>query len=154
MRAHRSRPCSNSRARGGLEGARLCANLGPNREEAAMGGITAGLSAFSAEARLDRLPPEIVRRARFLLLDLVAGIVARYEVTCRIALAMPVKAHYDRGFHPTATCGAFGAAAAAGRVYGLDAEQIASALGIALSQTAVSLQFLSNGAWTKRFQVG
>ena len=29
-----------------------------------------------------------------------------------------------------------------------------SALGIALSQTAGSLQFLSDGAWTKRFQVG
>ena len=62
--------------------------------------------------------------------------------------------HYARGFHPTSTCGAFGAAAAAARVLGLDADGVASALGIALSQSAGSLQFLANGAWTKRFQVG
>ncbi len=84
----------------------------------------------------------------------MAGIVAGYEVALRLALALPAGAHYDRGFHPSATCGAFGAAAAAGRVFGLDAAGIASALGIALSQSAGSLQFLANGAWTKRFQVG
>jgi 2-methylcitrate dehydratase PrpD len=86
--------------------------------------------------------------------DVLAAIVAGYEVTCRIALALPADEHYNRGFHPTATCGVFGAAAAAGRVLGLSGEQIASALGIALSQAAGSLQFLANGAWTKRFQVG
>ncbi|HSU05201.1 MAG TPA: MmgE/PrpD family protein [Acetobacteraceae bacterium] len=86
--------------------------------------------------------------------DMLAAIVAGYEVTCRIALALPAGEHYDRGFHPTATCGAFGAAAAAGRVFGLDGDGIAGALGTALSQAAGSLQFLANGAWTKRFQVG
>ncbi|MBW4092995.1 MAG: MmgE/PrpD family protein [Proteobacteria bacterium] len=86
--------------------------------------------------------------------DVLAAIVAGYEVTCRIALALPAGAHYDRGFHPSATCGAFGAAAAAGRVFGLDAEAIAGALGTVLSQAAGSLEFLVNGAWTKRFQVG
>jgi 2-methylcitrate dehydratase PrpD len=84
----------------------------------------------------------------------LAAIVAGYDVTCRVALALPAGAHYDRGFHPSATCGAFGAAAAAARVFGLDEAGVASALGIALSQTAGSLQFLANGAWTKRFQVG
>jgi 2-methylcitrate dehydratase PrpD len=84
----------------------------------------------------------------------LAAIVAGYEVTCRLALALPAGDHYDRGFHPTATCGAFGAAAAAGRVFGLAAERIEDAFGIALSQAAGSLQFLANGAWTKRFQVG
>ena len=53
---------------------------------------------------------------------LLAAIVAGYEVTCRVALALPAGEHYERGFHPTATCGAFGAAAAAARVFGLDAE--------------------------------
>ncbi len=86
--------------------------------------------------------------------DVLAGIIAGYEVTCRIAVALPAGDHYARGFHPTATCGAFGAAAAAARVFGLDADGVASALGIALSQSAGSLQFLANGAWTKRFQVG
>jgi 2-methylcitrate dehydratase PrpD len=84
----------------------------------------------------------------------LAAIVAGYEVTCRIALALPAGDHYARGFHPTATCGVFGAAAAAARVFGLDADRVESALGVALSQSAGSLQFLSNGAWTKRFQVG
>jgi 2-methylcitrate dehydratase PrpD len=86
--------------------------------------------------------------------EVLAAIVAGYEVTCRIALALPAGEHYQRGFHPTATCGAFGAAAAAARVFALDADATASAFGIALSQAAGSLQFLANGAWTKRFQVG
>ncbi|MCW3473821.1 MmgE/PrpD family protein [Limobrevibacterium gyesilva] len=86
--------------------------------------------------------------------DVLAAIVAGYEVTCRVALALPAGEHYNRGFHPTATCGVFGAAAAAARVFGLPAADIASALGIALSQSGGSLQFLANGAWTKRFQVG
>jgi len=86
--------------------------------------------------------------------DVLAGIVAGYEVTIRVALALPAADHYARGFHPTSTCGAFGAAAAAARVLGLNADGVASALGIALSQSAGSLQFLANGAWTKRFQVG
>ena len=84
----------------------------------------------------------------------LTAIIAGYEVICRVALALPAGEHYERGFHPTATCGAFGAAAAAAREFGLDAEGVASALGIALSQTAGSLQFLQNGGWTKRFQVG
>jgi len=86
--------------------------------------------------------------------DVLAGIVAGYEVTCRIALALPAGAHYARGFHPTATCGVFGAAAAAARVLRLSAAQFESALGIALSQSGGSLQFLTDGAWTKPFQVG
>ena len=86
--------------------------------------------------------------------DVLAGIIAGYEVTCRLAVALPAGAHYARGYHPTATCGVFGAAAAAARVFGLDAGGVESALGIALSQSAGSLQFLVNGAWTKRFQVG
>jgi 2-methylcitrate dehydratase PrpD len=86
--------------------------------------------------------------------ELLAAIVAGYEVICRVGLALPAGDHYQRGFHPTATCGAFGAAAAAARVFGLSAAAIDSALGIALSQSAGSLQFLANGAWTKRFQVG
>jgi 2-methylcitrate dehydratase PrpD len=86
--------------------------------------------------------------------DLVAGIVAGYEVQIRLSLALVPKDHYDRGFHPTATCGVFGAAAAAGRVLGLSADAIAHAFGIALSQAAGSMQFLVDGAWTKRSHVG
>ena len=50
----------------------------------------------------------------------VAAVVAGYEVQIRLSLALNPSEHYRRGFHPTATCGVFGAAAAAGRVLGLD----------------------------------
>ena len=84
----------------------------------------------------------------------IAAIVAGYEVQIRLSLALDPAAHYDRGFHPTATCGAFGAAAAAGRLLGLDPEGYANAFGIVLSMSAGSMQYLVNGAWTKRSHVG
>jgi len=84
----------------------------------------------------------------------IAAIVAGYEVQIRLSLALDPAAHYDRGFHPTATCGAFGAAAAAGRLLGLDPEGYRNAFGIVLSMSAGSMQFLVNGAWTKRSHVG
>jgi 2-methylcitrate dehydratase PrpD len=84
----------------------------------------------------------------------IAAIVAGYEVQIRLSLALDPAAHYDRGFHPSATCGAFGAAAAAGRLLGLDPEGCASAFGIVLSMSAGSMQYLVNGAWTKRSHVG
>ena len=84
----------------------------------------------------------------------IAAIVAGYEVQIRLSLALDPAAHYDRGFHPTATCGAFGAAAAAGRLLQLDPKGCANAFGIVLSMAAGSMQFLVNGAWTKRSHVG
>jgi 2-methylcitrate dehydratase PrpD len=84
----------------------------------------------------------------------LAAIVAGYEVQIRLSLALDPKAHYDRGFHPTATCGAFGAAAAAGRLLGLDTAGYLNAFGVVLSMSAGSMQFLVNGAWTKRSHVG
>ncbi len=86
--------------------------------------------------------------------DLIAACVAGYEVQIRLALALDPSDHYDRGFHPTATCGVFGAAAAAAKLLGLDAGGIERAFGIALSQAAGSMQFLADGAWTKRSHVG
>ncbi len=86
--------------------------------------------------------------------DVMAGVVAGYEVMCRLGRALKPADHYDRGFHPTATTGAFGATVAAARALGLNADQLAMAMGICLSQAAGSMQFLVNSAWTKRFQVG
>src|SRR5688500_18849174 len=83
----------------------------------------------------------------------IAAIVAGYETQIRLSLALDPRAHYDRGFHPTATCGAFGAADAAGRLLGLDAAGIANAFGIVLSMSAGSMQVLTHGAWTKRAPV-
>jgi 2-methylcitrate dehydratase PrpD len=46
------------------------------------------------------------------------------------------RGHYQTGFHQTATAGAFGAAAAAARLLGLDAAQTAHALGLAATKAA------------------
>jgi len=86
--------------------------------------------------------------------DLLGAIVVGFEVCCRIGMALDPTAHYARGFHPTATAGTFGAAAAAGRLLGLTGEQMVSAFGVAASQASGSLQFLQNGGWNKRYQVG
>lgn len=66
--------------------------------------------------------------------DLLAAIVAGYEVENRIGRAMN-PSHYQY-WHATGTCGTFGAAAAAGRLLGLDGEAMARALGIAGTQAA------------------
>lgn len=86
--------------------------------------------------------------------DFLAAVVIGFEVACRLGMALDPTAHYARGFHPTATAGNFGAAAAAGRLFGLDAKAMESAFGVAASQASGSLQFLENGAWNKRYQVG
>lgn len=86
--------------------------------------------------------------------QLITAVVAGYEVMIRVALGAVALAHSERGFHPTATIGVFGAAAACGNLLGLDAAQMAHAFGTALSQSAGTGQFAVNGAWTKRFHVG
>ena len=81
---------------------------------------------------------------------LVAHIIGT-EISCRIGL-MAGEDHYERGFHATGTLGNFGAAAAAARLMGLDAEKTAMALGIAASQAAgVRANF---GTMTKPFHAG
>lgn len=86
--------------------------------------------------------------------DVLTAIVAGYEVCCRLGNALDPTSHYAKGFHPTATAGTYGAAAAAAKLFGLNKEQIISAFGVSGSQAAGSLQFLVNGAWNKRYQVG
>ena len=84
--------------------------------------------------------------------ELLAGIVAGQEAMCRVGLGLGQRS--TRGFHSTPVSGAFGAAAAAARILGLSARQVEHALGIVLSETAGNMQFHSNGAWTKRSQIG
>ncbi len=84
----------------------------------------------------------------------IAAIVAGYEVTNRIGNAVNPTSHYERGFHPTGTCGAFAAAITASKLLGLSVEATANAMGISGSQAAGSMQYLDNGAWTKRFHPG
>ncbi|UCF56185.1 MAG: MmgE/PrpD family protein, partial [Deltaproteobacteria bacterium] len=84
----------------------------------------------------------------------IEGGVLGYEVIIRLGKALNPSAHYAQGFHPTATCGTFGAVAAASKIMGLDAGQMLNAMGIVGSQAAGSMEFLADGAWTKRMHPG
>src|ERR1700752_920921 len=81
------------------------------------------------------------------------GIAVGTEVLCRLSLVVP-KAVHKAGFHPTAVFGAMGAAAGVGAALGLDARQIVDALGIAGSMAAGIIEYLAEGAWTKRLHAG
>ena len=82
--------------------------------------------------------------------DLVRAVVIGFEVMCRAGRAADPASHYARHFHPTGTIGTLGAAAAAAAALGLDAGGLNSAIGIAATMASGSMEFLSDGAWTKR----
>ena len=65
----------------------------------------------------------------------IEAFVAGVEVECRIGRLL-TEDHYERGFHATGTIGTIGAAAAAARLLGLDAQRTAVAFGIAATQSA------------------
>jgi 2-methylcitrate dehydratase PrpD len=67
--------------------------------------------------------------------ELLHSFILGVEVECRIGNAV-YPAHYDIGWHITGTAGVFGAAAAVGRVLGLDEQQMTWALGIAGTQSS------------------
>jgi 2-methylcitrate dehydratase PrpD len=73
------------------------------------------------------------------------------EVECKIAEAINPR-HYQSGFHATATCGTFAAAAASARLLGLSVEATARALSIAGSQSAGLRE--NFGTMTKPFHAG
>jgi 2-methylcitrate dehydratase PrpD len=112
------------------------------------GSLHPGVVMFSAAIALSELHPEI-KADQF-----VCAVVAGYEVAARLAMAVQPKYHYEMGFHPTATCGVFGAAVTACKLLRLTEEQMLSAVGIAGSMAAGSLEFLADGTWTKRLHPG
>ena len=81
------------------------------------------------------------------------AIVAGVEVMCRVGLAVPGKFH-ARHYHPTALTGTFGAAAAAGKLYGLTEDELVRAFGICGSQASGIIEYLADGSWTKRLHAG
>jgi 2-methylcitrate dehydratase PrpD len=81
------------------------------------------------------------------------GIAVGTEVLCRLSLVVP-KAVHRAGFHPTAVFGAMGAAAGVGAALGLNARQIVDALGVAGSMAGGIIEYLAEGAWTKRLHAG
>lgn len=87
--------------------------------------------------------------------DLIAAIVAGCEVMFRIGRATLHSAE-EAGFHAPGITGTFGAAAAAGRLLGLDARRLAHAFGIAGSFSGGLLAFAGSGqgGMVKRLHLG
>lgn len=100
--------------------------------------VAAALFAFAETTRVS---------GEQLLLALVLGI----EVECRLGMALHPW-HYQRGWHITSTCGVFGAAAAVGKLLGLDARQLVWALGNASAQASGLVETLGSAA--KSLSVG
>ena len=113
-----------------------------NRE----GGIHPGAPIF---ATLMALAEETGATGR----QFITAAVAAYDVANKVNRSVGDGPDL-RGFHGTSTTGIFGATVGGGHLLGLDREQTLNALGINVSQAAGSYQFLENGSWNKRLQVG
>jgi 2-methylcitrate dehydratase PrpD len=83
--------------------------------------------------------------------DFLHAFLLGMEVECRIGLAVS-PAHYERGWHITATCGVFGAAVAVGKVMGLTPQQMAWAMGHAATQSSGLVASL--GSMAKSLNIG
>jgi 2-methylcitrate dehydratase PrpD len=77
--------------------------------------------------------------------------IAGFEVECKLAEAIKPE-HYRKGFHTTGTIGAFGACAAASRLFELNEEELRHALGITSSlSSGIRVNF---GTMTKPLHAG
>jgi 2-methylcitrate dehydratase PrpD len=85
--------------------------------------------------------------------EMITAYVLAIEVAARLGAAAGGGFH-DVGFHPTGLVGAFGCALAAGKLMGLDQVGLEHAQGVVLSMASGSMEFLSDGAWTKRMHPG
>src|SRR6516165_248176 len=83
----------------------------------------------------------------------LTGIAVGVEIMCRLGLVTPKLVH-KAGFHPTAVFGAMAAAAGVGAALKLDRPGIVDALGIAGSMASGIIEYLAEGAWTKRMPAG
>jgi len=85
--------------------------------------------------------------------DLLVAYIAGVEAATRLG-AVGSGHFHQVGFHPTGMIGVFGCTLAAGTLMGLSPQALTMAQGIALSMAAGSLEFLEDGAWTKRMHAG
>ncbi|MEL4165930.1 MULTISPECIES: MmgE/PrpD family protein [unclassified Pseudomonas] len=87
--------------------------------------------------------------------ELISAVVIGYEVGRRVLEACGgYSAHNGAGWHSTATCGVFGAAAASARILGLDTRQTLAALGIAGSFSGGLWAFIHDGSHSKKLHSG
>jgi 2-methylcitrate dehydratase PrpD len=85
--------------------------------------------------------------------SILEAAIGGFEVMFKIGISAPGRFH-ARGFHPTAICAPFGAAAVAGRLFGLSPEQQTHAFAIAGSQSSGIIEYLADGSWSKQFHAG
>ncbi|HEV8436547.1 MAG TPA: MmgE/PrpD family protein [Methylomirabilota bacterium] len=82
--------------------------------------------------------------------EVLTAVVAGYEVMTRVGNAINSgtarMAHHKKGYHPTATCGVFGAAAVAAKLLGLSVDGIVAALGVAGSFAGGLSESLTDGS--------
>ncbi len=83
--------------------------------------------------------------------DVLAAFALGLEVAGKLGRALG-PGHYVRGWHTTATGGAFSATTAAARLWGLNAQQLQTAWGLAASQVAGLVR--NFGTMTKPFHAG
>lgn len=112
------------------------------------GSIHLGTTMYSAALALAETMPDTTAET------FAAAVVAGFEAAARIAMAVRPKEHYALGFHMTPTCGVFGAAITSAKLLGLNFDQTLAAVGVAGSMAAGSMEFLADGAWTKRIHPG
>jgi 2-methylcitrate dehydratase PrpD len=89
------------------------------------------------------------RDGRAVLVGMVAGV----EMLCRLSMVIP-KAIHKAGFHPTSVLGTVGATMGAAAALGLNRRQTVDAMGISGSMASGIIEYLAEGAWTKRLHPG
>lgn len=85
--------------------------------------------------------------------EFIASVVAGYDATGRIHKATEPSL-LRRGFQPCGTLGPFGAAAVAGRAFGLSPMEMMHALGIAASHASGLTEYDQTGGEVKRLHAG
>jgi 2-methylcitrate dehydratase PrpD len=85
--------------------------------------------------------------------EVLAAFLAGAETSIRIGLAVDGGFHHV-GYHATGVVSHFASAVTAGRLLGLNEEQLTAAQGVTGSTAAGIQVFLEEGAWTKRFHPG
>ena len=83
----------------------------------------------------------------------LVGIVAGIEILCRLSMVVP-KAVHKSGFHPTSVLGTLASALAVSAALGHDRKQTVDALGHAGSFASGIIEYLAEGASTKRLHPG
>lgn len=109
--------------------------------------LHAGVSAVAAAIAAGQMRGNLSGAA------LIAAVAAGLETTCRLGVACKLDI-IESGFIYTSLLGYFGATAAAGRAYGLSADEMVNAFGIVYSSVAGNHQVTRDASLMKRLQPG